>query len=209
MQAIAIHARLAPARAPLARASLRRRGACLALAASLALGLNGCAWTLITAADATGSVIQAGYAIAGNYSSPTFINGRPAALRSVCIELNQMVSVSDFVPSLQLALAKRGVQSDVYYPGTAPSSCEAQLVYNAAIDYGRRRFSDEARAYLSTIDLTLLRRGRILVTARYETGGLGLDRFSSASTKLTGLIDRMVVDQKDLPPETMQTSQAN
>ena len=24
-----------------------------------------------------------------------------------------------------------------------------------------------------------------------------------------GLIDRMVVDQKDLPPETMQTSQAN
>ncbi len=39
---------------------------------TLTVGLNGCAWTLIQAADATGSVIQAGYAIAANYSSPTF-----------------------------------------------------------------------------------------------------------------------------------------
>ncbi|MGF6601893.1 hypothetical protein P3T23_006644 [Paraburkholderia sp. GAS448] len=209
MPAVVIRARLAAARAPLARAALRRRGASFALAASLALGLNGCAWTLITAADATGSVIQAGYAIAGNYSSPTFINGRPASLRSVCIELNSTVSVSDFVPALQLALQRRGVESNVYYPGTSPSSCEAQLVYNAVIDYGRRSFSDEPKAYLSMIDLTLLQRGRILVTARYETGGLGLDRFSNAKTKLAGLIDRMVVDRHDLAPETVQTSQAN
>ncbi|WP_241024310.1 hypothetical protein [Burkholderia sp. Ac-20365] len=173
------------------------------------MSLSGCAWTLITAADATGSVIQAGYAIASNYSSPTFINGRPAKISTVCIEVNQMVSVGDFVPALQLALDKRGIRSDVYNPGTSPASCEARLVYNASVDYGRRSFSDEAIQYLSMIDLTLIQHGRILVTARYQTGGLGVDRFSSASVKLDGLIDRMVVNRvENLQSETIQTSSA-
>ncbi|NKJ46583.1 hypothetical protein CIC12_07465 [Burkholderia sp. SG-MS1] len=199
-----------PSRAAWVR--LRRPCAWLAVAAPLAFGLNGCAWTLIQAADATGSVIQAGYAIAANYSSPTFVNGRPADLHHVCIEVNQTVSVGDFVPALQLALDRRGIRSDVYNPGTSPAGCEARLVYNAAIDYGRRSFSDESIQYLSIIDLTLIQNGRILVTARYQTGGLNTDRFSSASTKLSGLIDRMVIDQTDFarsPPQTIQTSQAN
>jgi hypothetical protein len=200
-------------RAPLAAwVRLRRPGARLAASASLALGLNGCAWTLISAADATGSVIQAGYAIAANYSSPTFVNGRRADVHNVCIEVNQTVSVGDFVPALQLALDRRGIRSDVYNPGTSPAGCEARLVYNAAIDYGRRSFSDESIQYLSIIDLTLIQNGRILVTARYQTGGLNTDRFSSASTKLTGLIDRMVMDKtpfRQAPMQTIQTSQAN
>ncbi|MFM0225974.1 hypothetical protein [Paraburkholderia dipogonis] len=192
--------------------TLRRPCAWLAVSATLAVGLNGCAWTLIQAADATGSVIQAGYAIAANYSSPTFVNGRPAKVSNVCIEVNQNVSVGDFVPALQLALDRRGIRSDVYNPGTSPAGCEARLVYNAAIDYGRRSFSDETIQYLSIIDLTLIQNGRILVTARYQTGGLNTDRFSSASTKLNGLIERMVVDRADFarqPPQTIQTSQAN
>jgi hypothetical protein len=191
---------------------LRRPCAWLAVASTLAVGLNGCAWTLISAADATGSVIQAGYAIAANYSSPTFVNGQPADLHHVCIEVNPSVSVGDFVPSLQMALERRGIHSDVYNPGTSPAGCEARLVYNAAIDYGRRSFSDESIQYLSIIDLTLIQDGRILVTARYQTGGLNTDRFSSASTKLTGLIDRMVIDKNELKPapmQTIQTSQVN
>lgn len=193
-------------------ARLRRPCAWLAVAATLALGLNGCAWTLIQAADATGSVIQAGYAIAAGYSSPTFVNGQPADLHHVCIEVNQTVSVGDFVPALQIALNRRGIRSDVYNPGTSPAGCEARLVYNAATDYGRRSFSDESVQYLSIIDLTLIQDGRILVTARYQTGGLNTDRFSSAAIKLRGLIDRMVVDQTDFarrPMQTIQTSQAN
>ena len=176
----------------------------IALATACLLPLGGCAWTLITAADATGSVIQAGYAIASNYSSPTFVNGRPAKIRTVCIEVNQLVSVGDFVPALQLALDRRGIRSDVYNPGTSPAGCEARLVYNASVDYGRRSFSDSATQYLSMIDLTLIQGGRILVTARYQTGGLGVDRFSSASVKLDGLIEKMVVE--NLSPEAIQTS---
>ncbi|CAD6556007.1 hypothetical protein LMG24235_05807 [Paraburkholderia sabiae] len=180
----------------------------IVLAAACVLSLGGCAWTLITAADATGSVIQAGYAIASNYSSPTFVNGRRAKIGAVCIEVNQMVSVGDFVPALQLALDRRGIRSDVYNPGTSPAGCEARLVYNASVDYGKRSFSDEATQYLSMIDLTLIQHGRILVTARYQTGGLGVDRFSSASVKLDGLIDKMVVNQVEnlSSPETIQTS---
>jgi hypothetical protein len=188
---------------------LRRPRAWLVACATLLVGLNGCAWTLIQAADATGSVIQAGYAVAANYSSPTFVNGRPADVHHVCIEVNQAVSVGDFVPALQLALDRRGIRSDVYNPGTSPAGCEARLVYNAAIDYGRRSFSDESIQYLSIIDLTLVQDGRILVTARYQTGGLKSDRFSSASTKLNGLIHKMVVDQTDFSRQTMQTSQAH
>ena len=191
---------------------LRRPCAWFAASATLAFGLNGCAWTLISAADATGSVIQAGYAIAANYSSPTFVNGRPADVHNVCIEVNQTVTVGDFVPALQLALDRHGIRSDVYNPGTSPAGCEARLVYNAAVDYGRRSFSDETIQYLSIIDLTLIQHGRILVTARYQTGGLNTDRFSSASTKLTGLIDRMVIDKNELKPapmQTIQTSQVN
>ncbi|MEC5408997.1 hypothetical protein VOM14_25930 [Paraburkholderia sp. MPAMCS5] len=187
----------------------RRPRARLMACATLVFGLNGCAWTLIQAADATGSVIQAGYAIAANYSSPTFVNGRPADVRHVCIEVNQTVSVGDFVPALQLALGHRGIRSDVYNPGTSPAGCEARLVYNAAIDYGRRSFSDEPVQYLSIIDLTLVQDGRILVTARYQTGGLNTDRFSSASTKLNGLIDKMVVDQTDFSRPTLQTIQTS
>jgi hypothetical protein len=133
-------------------------------------------------------------------------------VHNVCIEVNQAVSVGDFVPALQMALDRRGIRSDVYNPGTSPAGCEARLVYNAAIDYGRRSFSDEAIQYLSIIDLTLIQHGRILVTARYQTGGLNTDRFSTASTKLNGLIDKMVVDQTDLarqPMQTIQTSLAN
>jgi hypothetical protein len=179
----------------------------IVFAAACVLSLGGCAWTLITAADATGSVIQAGYAIASNYSSPTFVNGRPAKIHTVCIEVNQLVSVGDFVPALQLALDRRGIRSDVYNPGTSPAGCEARLVYNASVDYGKRSFSDEAIQYLSMIDLTLIQHGRILVTARYQTGGLGVDRFSSASVKLDGLIDKMVVNQvEDLAPAAIQTS---
>ncbi len=146
-------------RAPMAAwVMLRRPCAWLAASATLAFGLNGCAWTLISAA---------------------------------------------------VALDRRGIRSDVYNPGTSPAGCEARLVYNAAIDYGRRSFSDETIQYLSIIDLTLIQHGRILVTARYQTGGLNTDRFSTASTKLNGLIDKMVVDQTDLPRQPMQTIQTS
>lgn len=174
------------------------RAARLGAAFAAALALNGCAWTLITAADATGSVIQAGYAVASNYSSPKFVTGKPVNLSSICIENNPMVTSADFVPSLQFVLEQRGVNSEVYSPGTEPVNCEGRLVYNASIDFGRPTFSDDSQAYLSTINLTIFMHNHIAVTARYEVRGLGTDRYSSAAVKLKGLVENMVVDQTQL-----------
>jgi hypothetical protein len=173
-----------------------RRAGMAALVASFAL--NGCAWTLITAADATGSVIQAGYAVASNYSSPRFVTGEPANVSSICIELNPLVTVADFVPSLQLTLAERGVRSDLYSPGTEPISCEARLVYNASVEFGKPTFSDENRAYLSTINIAIFEHNRIVATGHYEVHGLGADRYASAAVKLKGMVEQMVVDQRNL-----------
>jgi hypothetical protein len=157
--------------------------------------LSGCTWTLITAADAAGSLVQAGMSVASKYSSPTFVTGAPASLQSVCIELNQVVATGDFLPSLQLALQRRGVSSMVYNPGTSPPGCEAMLVYSATTSWGERAFSSEPAPYLSAIDLTLLRQGQVVVAARYETGNLNTDRFATARQKVDALVDKMVVRQ--------------
>jgi hypothetical protein len=101
------------------------------------------------------------------------------------------------VPALQLALQRRGVNSMVYNPGTSPPGCEAMLVYAATTDWDRRAFSDEPTSYLAAIDLTLVKQGQILVTARYQTRGLNVDRFASARQKLAALVDKMVVARAD------------
>ncbi|SAK60952.1 hypothetical protein AWB77_02091 [Caballeronia fortuita] len=166
-----------------------------ALSAACAGALSGCTWTLITAADAAGSLVQAGFTVASSYSSPTSVTGSPASLRSVCIELNQSVTTDDFVPVLQGALQRRGVNSTVYNPGTSPPGCEAMLVYGATTSWDRHAFSAEPMPYLKAIDLTLLRQGQILVSARYDTNGLNIDRFAGARQKLEALIGRMVVSR--------------
>ena len=167
---------------------------CAALSPCL---LSGCALTVISAVDAAGSVVQAGMSIASNHSSPTVINGDQASLHAVCIEWNSLVPVGDFVPALQYALHKRGVESTVYAPGNSPASCEATLVYSAATDWGHRTFTDGYTQYLSAINLTLIQRGKIVVAASYATSGAKLDRFASTATKVTALIDKMVVTTSD------------
>lgn len=174
---------------------LARRALTVAIAGAATLGASGCAWTVFTALDAAGSTIQAGYAIAANYSAPAFVTGRPALVHTVCIEINPNVSALDLVPALQLALERRGVNSGVYDPGASPANCEAELTYSASVAYGRRPYAPRPVAYLAEIDLTLIERGHILVTARYEAGDLDLNRFSSASGKVKGLIDKMIVER--------------
>ncbi|SAL48809.1 hypothetical protein AWB69_04924 [Caballeronia udeis] len=159
--------------------------------------LSGCALTVVSAVDAAGSVVQAGMSIASNHSSPTFVNGDQTSLHTVCIEWNSLVPVGDFVPALQYALHKRGVESTVYGPGNSPPNCEATLVYSAATDWGHRTFTDGYTEYLSAINLTLFKHGKIVVAASYETSGAKLDRFASTTTKVTALINKMVVATSD------------
>lgn len=155
--------------------------------------LSGCAWTVISTVDAVGSVIQAGISISSNHSSPTFVNGDQVSLHAVCIEWNSMVAIGDFVPALQYALRQRGVRSTVYNSGSSPPTCEATLIYSASTDWGHRTFTDGYTPYLSAIDLKLIQGGKIVVVASYETNGAKLDRFASTATKITALINKMVM----------------
>lgn len=175
--------------------NLAMRRLWLVLTSLLACSSGGCSLTALSAIGATGAVVQAGIEAKEAYSPPRYINGHAASVSEVCIEYNSDVPLSDFLPSLQLALEERGVRSEVYNPGTAPPSCESRLVYNALIDYGKSSFADEMTPYLSAVDITLMQRNHILVTARYQVHGIGPDRYSSASTTLRKLISQMVVDR--------------
>jgi hypothetical protein len=186
----AVTARSAQARPP----GLGRVGAWTTLAAAVALTslTSGCAWTLVSAADAVGSVTQAGFAVASQMSSPTYVNGQPLAVKHVCIEINNQVNLQDLVPALRVALASRGITSMVYNAGTAPPDCESTLTYTASMDYGHREFTDGYSRYLSIIDLRLVH-GTEIVVAHYQTEGLNVDRFATTSTKMRGLVRRMVI----------------
>ncbi|MEZ2352951.1 hypothetical protein [Caballeronia sp. RCC_10] len=174
--------------------ALRQFMRCVAIAVCASVS-SGCTWTLLTAADTAGSLVQAGMSVASKYSSPNYVTGAPASLRSICIELNQTMPAGDIVPVLQIALQRRGVDSMVYNPGTSPPGCEAMLVYATTTSWGNPSFSDDPEAYLSAIDLTLLRQGHVLVTARYQAHGYTLDRFSSAQQKVDALVDKMVASR--------------
>ena len=187
-----------PAPAPGRTGGLGRLGGWTTIAAAVAaMSLtSGCAWTLVSAADAVGSVTQAGFAVASQMSSPTYVNGQPLAVKHVCIEINNQVNLQDLVPALRVALASRGVTSMVYNAGTAPPDCESRLTYTASMDYGQREFTDGYTRYLSIIDLRLVH-GTEVVVAHYQTEGLNVDRFATTSTKMRGLVRRMVIPAQD------------
>lgn len=168
------------------------RGVALTASVAAVLALPGCVWTMVSAADAVGSVAQAGFSVASQYSSPTYVTGRPVQVSRVCIELNNTVAVEDLVPALRVALGRLGVDSTVYNIGTAPPDCPARLTYQATLDWGHRAFSEEYTRYLSAIDLRLVH-GNDLVSAHYQTEGLAVDRFAATSNKLTSLIRKMVI----------------
>lgn len=147
---------------------------------------------MVSAADALGSVTQAGFSVASQYASPTYVTGRPVQVSRVCIELNNAVAIEDLVPAMRVALGRLGIDSMVYNVGTAPPDCPARLTYQATLDWGHRSFSDEYTRYLSAIDLRLVH-GSDVVAAHYQTEGLAVDRFAATSNKLTSLIRKMVV----------------
>ncbi|MGI4856204.1 MAG: hypothetical protein ACRYHA_04625 [Janthinobacterium lividum] len=171
---------------------------CAALTGVLAL--PGCAWTVVSVADAVGSVTQAGVSVASQYASPTYVTGRPVQVSRVCIELNNTVAVEDLVPALRVALGRLGIDSTVYNVGTAPPDCPARLTYQATLDWGHRTFSDEYTRYLSAIDLRLVH-GNDVVSAHYQTEGLAVNRFAATSNKLTSLIKKMVVSPSAKPAQ--------
>ena len=114
-------------------------------------------------------------------------------IKTVCIEFNPAVAVSDFVSAIQANLSANGVDSRLYDTGMQPSSCEATLDYTASLDWDQRLFSDEYSPYLTYASLTLRQNGHVVASSNYKLGTL--DKWASTRTKLSGAVKALLASK--------------
>lgn len=120
-----------------------------------------------------------------------------ARIDHVCIQHNPAVELADFVPAMQRELRDNRVDSRLYEPGMQPEDCNALLYYSAFLDWGQRGLSEQYSAYLTFASMTLRTRdGRVLASANYEGGELGLDKWSSTRSKISGVVRALVVNNE-------------
>lgn len=118
--------------------------------------------------------------------------GDAQQIRSVCIEYNRRVEVPDFVPAMQAELARYGVESRVMDAGALPATCMTTLQYSALMQWDRRLFSSEYTPYLSTAELTLRDRGRVVSSASYRERLMSTDKWQSTQKKIAPLIEALL-----------------
>jgi hypothetical protein len=114
-------------------------------------------------------------------------------VRSVCIELNPLVSDEEVLPALRGRMEKYGVASRVFDAGTEPSDCSAVLSYAASRTWEKVwAAGDESRPYLDSAFLTLRQGGKILATGAYPAGGKGPGRKSATGVKISYAVDQLL-----------------
>lgn len=88
---------------------------------------------------------------------------------AVCINHNPMVSSSEVVPALQIALSQAGVGSRVYAADASPLACPVWLQYSGTITWDTPPFHSSPRAYLASAQLTLrTMHGEVLASSAYN-----------------------------------------
>jgi hypothetical protein len=76
-----------------------------------------------------------------------------------------------------------------------PQDCEALLYYSAFLDWDQRALNDGYSAYLTFANMTLRTRdGRVLASANYEGGQLGIDKWSSTRSKIAGVVKALLAN---------------
>jgi len=157
--------------------------------------LNGC--VVVTPTISVREVMDVVISTATEFSSvrdrPFSVPARRIPVQNVCIELNTSVTVLDFLPTVQQELSRRGVASRVYGEGTEPRNCEAVLNYEATREWDNRIAASEALPYMNYARLTLRREGEIISSANYGVGNLGFDKWSSTRTKVSSMVDTLLV----------------
>ncbi len=113
------------------------------------------------------------------------LGGRPLGL--VCIENNPKVIVDDFVPIVESGFKRHGISTVLQQP-PVPATCEVVLTYTA------RRGWDGV-PYLKYAELQLSEGGRVIGSATYRHGGgFGLNKWASTQSKMTPVIDALLID---------------
>ncbi|MBS1156966.1 MAG: cell division protein FtsI [Proteobacteria bacterium] len=118
------------------------------------------------------------------------------AFRSICIEYNPLVSVADFVPTVQSRLKQLQVDSMLYAPSAMPLACEVTLHYTATRGWSSHFTSSELQHYLGEAELTLRQSGRVISLARYQTSRLGYEKWTSTDVKMAPVVDELMCVKK-------------
>lgn len=115
-----------------------------------------------------------------------------APIKRVCIELNPAVALVEFVPAVQNELRERGVDSRLYDTGMQPADCPVVLQYTAYLDWDRRALDHQYSTYLTFATLTLRSYdGKVLASANYQLGQMGLDKWSPTRSKVAAVISAL------------------
>lgn len=137
------------------------------------------------------AVVGASSLIPGAANNPV-VHGHER-IDNLCIQFNPAVAVADFVPAVQRELRDNSVDSRLYEAGMQPADCQAILYYSAFLDWDRRAMSDEYSPYLTFASITLRSSdGRVLASANYEEGQLGMDKWSSTRAKISTVIKALL-----------------
>lgn len=110
-----------------------------------------------------------------------------ASIHHLCIQENPRVTVPGFVGILQDGIQRNGLTSEVY-SGTKPAHCEYVLGYTALRSW-------DLGTYLSHAELRIDLNGRQVASAQYHLrgkGGLALNKWKSAESKMAPVIDELL-----------------
>lgn len=123
------------------------------------------------------------------------VSHKHSRIDNICIQFNPDVGIADFVPAVQRELREYSVDSRIYEVGMQPQDCEALLYYSAFLDWDQRALNDRYSAYMTFANMTLRTNdGRVLASANYEGGQLGLDKWSSTRTKIAGVVKALLAN---------------
>ncbi|MFC3531449.1 hypothetical protein ACFOLG_04560 [Vogesella facilis] len=108
---------------------------------------------------------------------------RQAPYSRICIQWNDKVTVPDFVRVVQDSMTRRGVETQVYQPGSVPADCVTFL-------YAATRVWEKDNAYLNYATMALQKEGHVLASVAYEPRVM--DRWASTEAKLVFLVDQLL-----------------
>jgi len=122
-----------------------------------------------------------------------------------CIELNPVSNVADFVPAMQIELAKHGVSSRVY-ASNLPETCRYSIHYVAQVEWGKHWFSPDYKSYMSGARIELRSYGKVLAAASYKPSLLGYDKWASTQDKIAPAVRVIAYGVADAKAPAVQQS---
>lgn len=115
------------------------------------------------------------------------VDRRQHDMRLVCIEHNQAVKMSGFLPMLEKSFADHGI-STLRYDGKPPEQCEYTADYVAHWNW-------DLAVYMTDAEVHVRRGGEVVGNAVYHLrnkGGLDMSKWSSANSKMQPVMNELL-----------------